>query len=268
MGIQALRQDNIPVVIVNTTTQLRLPATFNGGPTRITVGGRQITLSSQLLLNTGSTGAGALDAGVLGAVQLWYVYAILNRTTNTLALLASLSAESPTMPVNYTSFKMIGAFYTNGSSLVGSAVSIAGRASSEWMSYTPTIFNFGTTASPNFWFMRDGATLRMRGGFNTGTPVAGQAAVSLPGSLAVSTIYTGRNVLIGFWTAENSASDGQRSILAHQPTGADRVFFGYISSGQNGYDIQNGNNLPVVTIGRGVIIDCSLYIAGWKETLF
>jgi len=267
MGIQALRKDNIPPVVVNSTTQLALAATFGGIATRISFGSRQISLSSQLLLNTGTVGAGGLDAGSLGAVQLWYVYAILNRTTNVANLLASLSATAPTLPTGYTDSKMISAFYTNGSSQVGSTVSITGKATTEWMAYTPAVSNFGTIVGQVFYFKREGNAVRIRGGFSAGTTAAGQAAVNLPGSLTVSTIYTGRHVLVGFWTSGDSTADGQRSILAHQPSGADRVFFGYISTSQNGYDLQNGTNLPV-SVSDGVVIDCEVIVSSWKETLF
>lgn len=144
---QLFLPDNFPTPVVASTTTLTLAATSLGGATRIGVGGQQYTLASQLTLNAATVGANGLDAGALGNIQLWYVYAVVNATTFALALVASQTAPSsgPTMPSGYgTAYKLVGAFYTNGSSQVGSIVTITGQANSGWMSYTPVWSSGGT----------------------------------------------------------------------------------------------------------------------------
>ena len=119
---QMLRQDNIPRMLVASTTTATLAITSGGQPTLITVGGQQYQPASLLTLNAATVGANGLDAGSLGASQLWYVYAIAHQTSFAMALVASLSA-TPTMPSGYgTAYKLIGAFNTNTSSQISFTV--------------------------------------------------------------------------------------------------------------------------------------------------
>lgn len=130
MGQIGLPQ-NIPNLVVASTSSVTLGAVNNGLSTRIDIGGQQYVPASTLTLNTGGTGANGLDTGSLGSIQLWYVYAIVNQTTFAIALVASQSVPStgPTMPSGYgTAYKLVGAFYTNGSSQVGSMITITGEA--------------------------------------------------------------------------------------------------------------------------------------------
>jgi len=119
---QMIRQDSIPRMLVASTTTATLAITSGGQPTLITVGGQQYQPASLLTLNAATVGANGLDAGSLGASQLWYVYAIAHQTSFAMALVASLSA-TPTMPTGYgTAYKLIGAFNTNASSQVSFTV--------------------------------------------------------------------------------------------------------------------------------------------------
>jgi hypothetical protein len=119
---QMIRQDNIPRMLVASTTTATLATTSGGQSTLITVGGQQYQPASLLTLNAATVGANGLDAGSLGASQLWYVYAIAHQTSFAMALVASLSA-TPTMPTGYgTAYKLIGAFNTNASSQISFTV--------------------------------------------------------------------------------------------------------------------------------------------------
>jgi hypothetical protein len=119
---QMLRQDNIPRMLVASTTTATLATTSGGQATLVTIGGQQYTPASLLTLNAATVGANGLDAGSLGASQLWYVYAIAHQTSFAMALVASLSAI-PTMPTGYgTAYKLIGAFNTNASSQISFTV--------------------------------------------------------------------------------------------------------------------------------------------------
>lgn len=112
--------ENIPTLAVGSTTTVTLASTAQGRPTRITVGGQQYVLSSSITLNAATVGANGLDSGALGAVQAWYVYAIVNQSSLALALVASQTAPTsgPTMPSGYgTAYKCIGMFTTSQSGL-------------------------------------------------------------------------------------------------------------------------------------------------------
>lgn len=119
---QMLRQDNIPRMLVASTTTATLAITSGGNTTSVTIGGQSYQPASLLTLNAATVGANGLDAGSLGASQLWYVYAIAHQTSFAMALVASLSA-APTMPTGYgTAYKLIGAFNTNASSQISFTV--------------------------------------------------------------------------------------------------------------------------------------------------
>lgn len=146
-----LGQDNIPNPARGGGTSVTLAATNNGQPTRITIGGQQYTVSSTITLATGGTGANGLDTGSLGVIQLWYVYAIVHQTTFIPAMVASQTGPSagPTMPANYgTAYRLVGAFYTDSASTVGSMVTITGVAETGPMSYAGTISAVTTPPTP------------------------------------------------------------------------------------------------------------------------
>lgn len=65
---------------------------------------------------TGTSGAGGIDTGSVASSTWYFVYAILNPTSNTQAILFSLSATAPTLPSGYTYSALIGVFRTDGSS--------------------------------------------------------------------------------------------------------------------------------------------------------
>ncbi len=153
---QILLADNIPALIKASTTTCTLAATHLGQPTRIKIGGQQYKLSSSLTCNiVAANGAGAFDSGVFTDAQLVYVYAIVNRSSFSVALIASQASPSsgPLMPSGYGSaYTLVGAFYGNGTSLIGSTVTIVGTASTDFMSFTPIAvsgFTGGTLAG--FW---------------------------------------------------------------------------------------------------------------------
>jgi len=123
---QFFGSENIPSPVVASTTTLTLAATNLGLPTVFLVGGQAYTPSAIITLNTATTGANGLDTGALGAIQLWYIYAIVHNSTFVPALVASLAVPStgPSMPSGYgTAYKLVGNFNTNGSSQVVSASS-------------------------------------------------------------------------------------------------------------------------------------------------
>lgn len=61
-----------------------------------------------------NTGAGGMDAAESLAASTWYyTYFIYNPTTGDVAALASLSANSPTLPTGYTYFRRMGALRTD-----------------------------------------------------------------------------------------------------------------------------------------------------------
>ena len=81
-----------------------------------TVAGVYKTLSPfSATLNLAASGVNALDTGVSAANTWYYLWAIHNPTSDTSAVLASLSPTAPTLPSGYTYRSRIGAFRTDAS---------------------------------------------------------------------------------------------------------------------------------------------------------
>jgi hypothetical protein len=99
-----------------------------GGSTTMTIGAGQaanstnavyISLASSLNKTTSSwavgTGNGGLDTGSIANNTFYYFYAIRRPDTGVVDVVFSINATSPTLPTNYTQFRRIGAWRTNGS---------------------------------------------------------------------------------------------------------------------------------------------------------
>jgi hypothetical protein len=109
------------------------------------------TNTSALNINlNGSNGAGGLDTGSIAASTYYYVYAIYNITTNTIAVMCSLNAYTPAlMPTSagYTYYKMIGLFRTNSSSQIDSLYNQNGRIVTLGPSANQSLFSYTSTGS-------------------------------------------------------------------------------------------------------------------------
>lgn len=75
-------------------------------------GNRRQARNVSLAIDRTVTGANGIDAGTIAAATLYWVYAIYNATTDTVAGLVSLSSSAPTLPTGYTYFRLIGAAVT------------------------------------------------------------------------------------------------------------------------------------------------------------
>ena len=109
----------------------QLVATNNAGESVV------VNNATVYTLNLASNGLpNSLDVSVLNASTYYYVFAIYNATTSAVATLASLSATSPTLPIGYTYFRLIGMFRTNSASQIDPFYNQNGR-----------IVHFGQTAN-------------------------------------------------------------------------------------------------------------------------
>jgi hypothetical protein len=87
----------------------------------MTTGTAYITKAISVTLTLSSSGANGLDTGSRAAATWYYIYAIYNPTTDTVACLASTSSTAPTMPSGYTFKARIGVIRTaaGGTNLMG-----------------------------------------------------------------------------------------------------------------------------------------------------
>lgn len=272
---QILLPENIPSLVRASGTSLTLAPTSNGQSTRLTIGGQQFALSATLTLTTSGTGANGLDAGALGAIQLWYVYAVVNQSSFAVALVASQTAPSagPAMPSGYgTAYKLVGAFYTDGSSTVGSTVPITGTATTSWMSYTP-VCSWVTNSTPSGSWRRNGDSVEIKDSVTlTGAPNATGLTFTPPAGLTPDSARfpvggsTG-DIPVGVWQGYRSGPLAQYGgVVAFNGSNALMGLINGASGGSGNYLV--GATAPV-TWGSGdrVAYRGLLPITGWKETL-
>jgi hypothetical protein len=106
--------------------------------------------SYTLNLSNGSL-PNSLDTGTLIASTYYYVFAIYNSTTLTVATLASLSPNAPTLPTGYTHFRLIGLFRTNSSSQIDALYNQNGRAVNLGQTANVVVTTQATQANNKYW---------------------------------------------------------------------------------------------------------------------
>ena len=266
---QVLLQDNIPTPVVASTTTLTLAASNLGQPTSITIGGQAYTPSAIITLNTATTGANGLDTGALGAIQLWYIYAIVHNSTFVPALVASLAVPStgPSMASGSalngaygTAYKLVGAFYTNGSSQVGSIVPITGPATTGWMSYTPTVVGVTSITTNVANWRRVGTGIQISGHFvATASGTVTQFRLALPAGLTFDAAQL-TGAITGFMRL-GSASFQAGPNTPYSVYASSSTTVSFITT--TGGDI-NGNSFSA---GDRLLYEHTAPITGWNPTL-
>lgn len=78
-------------------------------------GTRVLTAASDLTLDITTSGKNGLDTGAEASDTWYYIYLILNPTTEEVAGLLSASATSPTLPSGFTKKRLVGAVRNDGS---------------------------------------------------------------------------------------------------------------------------------------------------------
>lgn len=158
--------ENIPYLNLDSTTQVSLPATYLGQPTRLQIMGQGYKLNSALVLSTATVGLGGLDAGSLAANTLYYVYAVVS--SNVVGLVASVNAPS-VGPTGFTQWRQIGRMRTfSGSAALAVVVNnFAGNGGpaeaqevTDWTSYTPTV-STGTWTNMRGYWRRSGSSIEL-----------------------------------------------------------------------------------------------------------
>ena len=150
---QVLVQDNLPDLVIASTTTITMATTYLGKQTRISVGGQQYLYSSVITINFATIGINGLDTGAIAANTLYYIYAV--QSSNTPGLVASLAAPT-TGPTGFTAWKEVGRCRTLSSAATLAAITnrVGGASSlslggSDWQSYTPNWTGTGTPAIGN-----------------------------------------------------------------------------------------------------------------------
>ena len=186
-------KENIPLLTKITGTTLTLASTFEGKTGRVTVGGRQYSVTSTITLNTATTGLNGLDT-------LYYIYAVRS-TTAGFGIVAS--TVTPTVgPTGYTGWKEIGRFRTFlGSAAIAVVINrligennpptlgSQGGPNTDWVTYPPSFSNGGTQTSNTWFWKRDGSDLIIQAQTVwSGAGAASTLRASIPSGLSIDSI--------------------------------------------------------------------------------
>ncbi len=116
------------------------------------------------------------------ANTLYMVYVAMLTGAPVMRISANVNSTGPS---GFASWKLVGAFYSNGvtgSIAFGSFVNIDGPQKTNNIPYLPSFVNLGTVTGVDIRWSRDASILRIEGRFTSGTVSAGSATISLPDS--------------------------------------------------------------------------------------
>lgn len=212
------------------------------GPSTFNIGARQFQTTTTLSVPVGSPGVNALR----------YVYLVNNAGTPALVVSQNVNSVGPT---SYDNWRLIAAFYTDGvTGAFGSFVNIKGAPKSGWINYTPTSQGFGTPTFNYAKYMRSGETIFIDIGMTTGSTVASQAKLGLPG---VNAVVPFDNTLVGTFLQEGGSASNIGLAIILNSSDATAMFMGVTA--------HNANPTNALTVSNGNALD-STQPTGWKAS--
>ena len=169
---QKLRDDRIGAL--SGTTTISLAASY------LTIGGQQY--STGVLSRLVSTDVS------LAANTLYYIYAVVSSGVPALRISTNVNSVGP---AGFSSWKLVGAFYSNGTPAFGTFVNIEGAPRFDtWLTYTPTISNLGGTFALSYaLWRRIGSRLEYKGAFTMTSVGAGGSVVTVTLPFTMTDIF-------------------------------------------------------------------------------
>lgn len=235
--------ETIKPLVKTGNTQLKLPS-----GSVVKVGGLCFISSSDLFLNLSS----------LSVNSLYFVY--LRYVAGAFELSASMSVPS----VMGGEYKIVGAFYSNSSSIVGSLLDVRTVPTTEDISYSPSILGMGTITDVDLKWRRIGTRMELSGAFNSGSPTSEVFKLPLPTGYHAN-INT--NSLVGRSTWGKMGASGADNSIVLSVLLSDTTNVVATNEG----DGTNLNNfIPMLgsfstsNFRHGIM--CSFPITGWTNT--
>lgn len=216
-------------------------------PAYLTIGGQQYKITSSL----NRTIATDLSMGVN---QLYMVFAVRNAGNTELRISANVNSTGPS---GFVSWKLVGAFYSNGSNVFGGFVNIEGVPMSQEITYLPSLQSSGggnitlnaTGIIPPYgYWQRIGNQLKMYAGFRNGTAgtasgAAGGVMIGLPS---------------GFSGTTSRSSDGNFGTAV----GAGPSYIAASGSANHSwYFVYNGQTLSPIKLATGSVLSVADLLA-------
>lgn len=213
-------------------------------PSTINIGGVQV--------DTDALNRTISDDVTLVANTLYMIYVVLSSNTPVIRISTNVNSIGP---AGFASWKLVGAFYSNGvtgSIAFGSFVNIEGAPVSSRISYTPVFTSLGTPTAVDIGWIRNGSSIQIQGRLTNGTVDGGQASVGLPTNIASSlTNY----LVVGDYGHQGSANGNE---MVYHIINLNLVF-----GLSNWQTFATGTQL--VTTGF-TSLNVSLPISGWSST--
>ena len=219
-------------------------------PSILTIGGQQYVTTSAL--NVSPTG--------LSAASLYMIYAV--QTAGVVSLVLSTNVNS-VGPSGYSSWKLVGAFYSNDTPAFGAFVNIEGPPECGAVGFTPTFNGLSGPSGIAFFWNRVGKHMYLYGRVNNvGTSQASTFYMSTPTgpSVDLTELPASTSINCGRW--ERSAANGDsRPMLFDSPTPT-RLYF---TSANNGaFNGLNANGL-IISGEAMTVYNVRLPISGWDN---
>lgn len=183
--------ENLPDLVIASTTTVTMASSYLGKSTRITVGGQQLLYTSTTTINFATTGLNALDTGTIAANTLYYIYAV--KSTGGVAGLVASTAAPATGPTGYTAWKEIARCRTLSSAATLAVITnkvggtSAGAAVSEWASYSTTIFGGQTGGTQTARWRRVGSSMELEATIDSPSAWGIYQDVTLPTGYTINT---------------------------------------------------------------------------------
>lgn len=260
---QVIRPDKFNLTKIS-STQIRLPL-----GSVVTIGGQQYTMLANVDLTLSS----------LAANTLYMVYAVLSG--GVVSLVTSTNVNS-VGPAGYTSWKLVGAFYSNASSQHGGFVTIEGEPTTGWMDATTTWYSSGggtvtkgSIATDKIAHRRVGDSQYLRVQYRQtsgGSSAAGNYSLLLPSAASadVAKILAAATSEAPFGVGNLNNNAGNQPGLRAFVNSSDPTKLGFYiwtatsTGGFGGWS--SAGAFPFTDIALCVQFDAIVPISGWSNT--
>lgn len=234
-------------------------------PSTINVGGIQI--DSDVLTRTISSDV------TLVANTLYMVYIVMLAGAPVMRISANVNSVGP---AGFASWKLVGAFYSNGSSLFSSFVNIDGVPRSGQQSNTPTMTGFGTVTNNLSVWERIGDKYRTSGSLTCGIPTVVAAKISLgiysldTNKIINNTIYRSvwgklHRAIVSTSTAIPGTHSGPYAIIDDSSSDITSMYVSLTTdTTAKSFIVQNGSS--TANTGDFLTYDFEVPILGWSNT--
>ncbi len=139
----------------------------------------------------------------------------------------------------------------------------------DWVSYTPTISGWSSTANIDFKWRRNGSNMEIIGYFSWGTADASVAIIDLPSGYTANTgVLNDHKDFLGTWYRNNGGGNYIQNQytgpLVYSASDTNGMYFSFAADGDTGFDHCNAN--AIFGGSESLTLRATVPIAGWTST--